>query len=332
MAVLVLVTAGTFREATAAAPMRFERLGIDAGLSQQAVLAIAQDSTGFMWFGTEDGLDRFDGYSFQHLRQAYAGARGLTDVFVTDVQFDRSGRLWVATDGGAVVWRDPLEREFHSILAGASEQSIHGLEYVRVIRFDHDGRLWIGTREGGVALFDPKDRRLVRLRHKAADAGSLGDDSVFALLQDQHGAIWVGTQTGLDRLDLESGKFKHLTPDPGHAVHVRALLEERGKLWIGTDTGLWQLDPASGAQTVFHHDAADGRSLPADQVSALYLDSGERLWAGTQGGGLNVLDPVSGRFFHLKHDARNPRSAAPTATTPSIRPVSCLIPRRPRWC
>jgi ligand-binding sensor domain-containing protein len=68
----------------------------------------------------------------------------LTDVFVTDVQFDRTGRLWVATDGGAVVWRDPLEVEFHSILAGATELSTHGLGYVRLIRFDHDGRLWIG--------------------------------------------------------------------------------------------------------------------------------------------------------------------------------------------
>jgi diguanylate cyclase (GGDEF)-like protein len=287
--------------------MRFERLGIDAGLSQQAVLAIAQDSTGFMWFGTEDGLDRFDGYSFQHLRQAHAGSRGLTDVFVTDVQFDRSGRLWVATDGGAVVWRDPLETEFHSILTGATEQSTHGLEYVRVIRFDHDGRLWIGTREGGVALFDPKDGRLVRLRHQAAETGSLGDDSVFALLEDQHGAIWVGTQTGLDRLDLESGKFKHIALDPGHAVRVRALLEDRGKLWIGTDTGLWQLNPASSAQSVFRHDAADARSLPADQVSALYIDSGERLWIGTADG-LALFDRNSATFDNYRKDTADASS------------------------
>jgi diguanylate cyclase (GGDEF)-like protein len=302
------VAGGVFQEAGAVAPMRFERLGIDDGLSQQTVLAIAQDPTGFMWFGTEGGLDRFDGFSFQHLRRARAGSRGLTDVFVTDVQFDRTGRLWVATDGGAVAWRDPLEGEFHSILVGATELSTHGLEYVRVIRFDHDGRLWIGTREGGLALFDPKDGRLVRLRHSAADTGSLGDDSVFALLEDRRGAIWVGTWTGLDRLDRASGKFKHIALAAGHAVHVRALLEDpRGKLWIGTDTGLWQLDPVSGVQSVFRHDVGDPRSLPADQVSALYIDDRERLWIGTADG-LALFDRDSATFDNYRKDAADASS------------------------
>src|SRR6185312_11873996 len=99
--VLLLGALGSANELACAAapPMRFERLGLDDGLSQQAVLAIAQDSTGFMWFGTEDGLDRYDGYSFRHLRQARLRAHGLPDNFVTDVQLDPAGRLWIATDG-----------------------------------------------------------------------------------------------------------------------------------------------------------------------------------------------------------------------------------------
>jgi ligand-binding sensor domain-containing protein len=134
LAALLIAAACLFCDATSAAPMRFERLSIDDGLSQQTVLAIAQDATGFMWFGTEDGLDRFDGYSFQHLRQSRADSRGLTDAFVTDVQFGPTGRLWVATDGGAVVWRDRLEREFHSILSGLPAPVGRELETVRVIR------------------------------------------------------------------------------------------------------------------------------------------------------------------------------------------------------
>jgi len=106
---LLLILLGSAREACGATPMRFERLGLEDGLSQQAVLAIAQDKQGFMWFGTEDGLDRFDGYSFQHLRRT-RDASGLPDAFITDVRGDAAGRLWVATDGGAVVWRAPRER------------------------------------------------------------------------------------------------------------------------------------------------------------------------------------------------------------------------------
>lgn len=289
------------REASAATPMRFERLGLDDGLSQQAVLAVAQDATGFMWFGTEDGLDRFDGYSFKHLRQSGADAAGLTDDFVTDVQFDASGTMWLATDGGAVLWRDPAGEEFHSILTGVSESAGRGLQRVRAMRFDHTGRLWIGTRDAGLALFDRADHRLVRLRHRADDAASLVDDSVFALLEDRHGAIWVGTQTGLDRLDLQSARFQHVALDSA-PTRLRALAEDRsGMLWIGTDQGLLQLDPAGGTQRLFRHDAADAHSLPADQVNALEVDSQDRLWVGTAEG-LALFDRDAQTFNSYRND------------------------------
>src|SRR5437868_1624366 len=153
-ALLLAVMAG--KEAIAAAPMRFERLGLDDGLSQQAVMAIAQDPAGFMWFGTEGGLDRFDGYTFQHPRQSSTSS-GLPDEFVTDARFDATGRFWVATEGGAVVWRDSQDQEFHSVLADVPVAVARGLEHVRVIEFDRAGRLWMGTREGGLARFDPND-------------------------------------------------------------------------------------------------------------------------------------------------------------------------------
>ena len=307
---LLVALAGSLGQGAAAAapPMRFERLGLDDGLSQQAVLAIAQDSKGFMWFGTEDGLDRFDGYTFQHLRHWSRGSgdvpsgdsQELPDGFVTDVQFDASGRLWVASDGGAVVWRDPLEREFHSILAGVSAVAGRGLEYVRVIHFDHAGRLWIGTRSAGIALFDREGKRLVRLQHMAADPGSLGDDSIFALLEDRRHGIWVATQTGLDRLNPATGRFQHYLL--GERRSVRALVEDqRGKLWIGTDTGLLQLDPATGVQLVFRHQATEARSLPSDQVTALYIDSQQRLWVGTADG-LALFDRDSGTFDDYRND------------------------------
>src|SRR3569833_911717 len=139
-ALLPIVT-GHGCQAAAAVPMRFERLGLDDGLSQQAVLGIAQDAQGFMWFGTEDGLDRFDGYSFQHLRQPHA-VRGLPDAFLTDVQAAAAGRLWLGTDGGGAVWRGAGEQEFHSVLTGVPESAARGLESLHVIHLDRIGQLW----------------------------------------------------------------------------------------------------------------------------------------------------------------------------------------------
>ena len=303
LALLLAVFGATGRAAVAAAPMRFERLGLDDGLSQQAVMAIAQDPTGFMWFGTEDGLDRFDGYTFQHLRHS-AVRSSLPDEFITDVRFGPSGRLWVATDGGAVVWRDSPGQEFHSVLAGMPQAATRGIEHARVICFDQAGRLWIGTREGGLARFDPNSGQLLRLRHAAADPASLSDDSIFALLADTAGGIWVGTQAGLDRLDPVSGRFQHVALDHGRLAPPRVLALARDgddTLWIGTDSGLLQLSRTTGRQRLFRHDAADPRSLPSAQVNTLHVDTAGRLWVGTPDG-LALFDRDAGSFDSYRND------------------------------
>ena len=302
----VLVAAG--QNAFGAAPMRFERLGLDDGLSQQAVLAIAQDSPGFMWFGTEDGLDRYDGYSFQHVRQARLPGDGLPANFVTDIQLDGGGRLWVGTDGGGVVWRDTPRGEFHSLLARLTAASARGLEYVRAIRFDSSGRLWIGSRGDGLAVFDPERGRLERFRHEGNHAGGLSDDAIFALVVDPKGGVWVGTQSGLDRIEPATRAFQHITLAPGGAVRVRALAADAGgMLWIGTDNGLLRLDPTTGEQHRYQHDAADPRSLPSDRVQALHVDTQQRLWIGTADG-LALLDRESNTFDRYRNDPSDPAS------------------------
>ena len=299
IALLLVLMSGFGQQVVASAPMPFERLGLDDGLSQQAVLAIAQDAQGFMWFGTEDGLNRFDGYTFKHARQA-DGA--LSDDFIADVQIDRAGRFWVATDGGAVFWREPGETPFESILTGLTESASRGLERPRVIRVDHTGRLWIGTRAGGVASFDATTHRLVRLRHKDADPDSLDNDSIYALLEDHNGTIWVGTQTGLNRVDPKSHQVQHVRLGAGNPVRTHALLEDGdGSLWVGTDTGLIQLNPVTGSQVEFHHDTASPRSLVAEQVNTLLLDSRKRLWIGTANG-LSLLDRAHGTFDNYRND------------------------------
>src|SRR5690349_14563210 len=105
---LVLLAALMCGPAIAATPMRFERLGRDEGMSHQAVLAIGQDQRGFMWFGTEDGLNRFDGFAFQQPEES----AGLANAFVTDVEIDAGGMLWIATDGSGVLTRDAKTGKF----------------------------------------------------------------------------------------------------------------------------------------------------------------------------------------------------------------------------
>lgn len=307
-----LLAAVLWHPADAAAPMRFERLGLDEGLSQQAVLAIGQDARGFIWLGTEDGLNRFDGFTFQHSGRGGARKEGLSNTFVTHIEADAAGRLWIATDGRGVMARDPQSGRFTGLPSDSAGDAA-GLGSARTVKVDARGRIWIGTRDAGVAIYDPRLRTLKRYRHAANDAASLSADAIHSLLIVDGGA-WVGTDSGLDYVHDDSAKapVRYSLGSPAwraagsHAV--RAVLEDHaGMLWIGTDRGLIRLEPRTGKQTLFQSDARNPYALPADEVQALLEDSARRLWVGTTAG-LALYDPEKRGFDTYKHDAADPAS------------------------
>jgi len=276
--------------ACAANPMRFTRLGVDAGLSEQAVNVIAQDPAGFLWFGTEDGLDRYDGYRFQHFTHSRTDPGSLPNNFIADILFDASGRQWVATDGGGIVWLDPLQGRFIASGAGAAEAAAAGLGRVRVVRTDRRGRIWIGTRDSGVVRFDPSTSRLHGYRHSDTLPASLNDNSILALLEDRSGHLWIGTDAGVDILDPDTGRLHHLPLDERFSrrqgrLRVRALLQDfQGTIWIGTDAGLLSFNEHSQAIAAFQATGEDSHSLPKASIETLYEDHEHRLWIGTTGG------------------------------------------------
>lgn len=305
LALLAAVLCGPVGAAT---PMRFERLGPDEGLSQQAVLAIGQDARGFMWLGTEDGLNRFDGFAFQHPDET----AGLVNSFVTDIELDASGALWIATDGGGVLARDPRTGKFSASWSNGANDTA-GLSSARTVKLDSLGRVWIGTRDAGVVVYDPRRRTFKRYRHAVDDVNTLSADAIHSL-QIVAGGTWVGTQSGLDFIDIELDKpvqrytLASSEKQASEARAVRALLEDRsGTLWIGTGYGLIQLEPHTGEQVLFQADPRNPSALPANEVQALLEDSARRLWVGTTAG-LALYDPHKPGFDTYKHDVADPTS------------------------
>jgi diguanylate cyclase (GGDEF)-like protein len=287
--------------AAAPLPIRFDRFDQEAGLSQLTVNAIEQDAAGFLWIGTEEGLDQFDGYSFRHARHDRQDKASLSNNYISDIEADPDGGLWVATDGGGVVRRDPASGAFVPIDA-------QGLKRVRALRVDRSGTLWIGGRDGGVAAFDPRTRQLTSYRHVAGDGSSLPSDSVYALLEDRRGDLWVGTEEGLARFDAAKRRIVRERIAGADAVLVNALLEDsRGRIWIGTYRGVVRIDPATGERVSFRHAAANARSLPSDTIEALREDGDRRIWIGTAAG-LALFDAKRGDFDVYRNDAADPHS------------------------
>lgn len=307
--------------AGASIPMQFDRLGLDDGLSQQNVKVIAQDPSGFMWLGTEDGLNRYDGYTFQHIRHERGNSASLPNNYINDVALDAAGNLWVATAGGGVARRDPLTGRFMVVAfdSGAAHES---LTSVRVIRFDHTGRLWIGTVAEGVAVYDPTSGALRRFHPSRLLSSTRDDDAIFALLEDHSGRIWIGTGAGVCVLEPTSGRLERYTLElardlPESRLPVQSLLEDHlGTIWIATTHGLEGIDARTHVAQTFRPDAHDMGALPAPVVNALFEDHQQRLWVGTAQG-LALFDRARRAFLTYRFDATD-RASLPDDNVVSL--------------
>jgi len=278
--------------------LRFERIGLEEGLSQESVLTILQDRAGFMWFGTQAGLNRFDGYRMQVFRNDPNDPTSLSDNYVQSSYEDPQGRLWFGTRGGLVHYDAAARRFVRQPLAARGERTARN-GAVSAIAGDGAGGLWVGTGDGVVHI-DPASGAVRALRHEAGDIGSLRDDRVTALALDPRGGLWVGTAIGLDYLAPGAGRFTHIdiAAGPGVNAHrntVSALsMGPRDTLWIGTDAGLeaWRI----GADAPRRHHVGAEEGMTDGRVRTLYHDAGGTLWVGMEQDGLKWRDPTTGRF------------------------------------
>ena len=286
--------------------LRFERLSVDDGLSQHSVINILQDRQGFIWFGTQAGLHRFDGYRMTVYRNDTNDPGSIPDNFVSASYEDPQGQLWFGTKGG-LARHDPATGRFQRHTLTDEGRSV--LRSVVAILPGPDGALWLATTDG-VVRFDPATGRHRSYVHDPEDRASLRDDRVNALAFDNAGALWVGTAAGLDRMEAGGGPFTHfaLAP-PADAVRNTVLalsMGPRDTLWVGTASGLeaWRLD--EGEPQRRRMGAAEG--LGDVHIRTLYHDSGAQLWVGTETDGLKWLDPSSGRFISYRNAAQDPHS------------------------
>ncbi|MES2129588.1 MAG: two-component regulator propeller domain-containing protein [Pseudomonadota bacterium] len=291
--------------AAPARTLRFEQLSVEQGLAQESVLAVAQDNDGFMWFGSQAGLSRFDGNRVTVYKNAVSDMHSIADNWVRVLFLDRAGRLWIGTDGGLDRY-EPDSQSFTHFLPNEAAKRGNGNRHVRAIIDDGKRGLWLATGDG-LQHFDPVSGKFTIWHHMPGDATSLGDDQVNSLVVDGRGRLWIGTGSGLDSMDAGSNTFVHhqLMASSGKVTAVQALLvDKQQNLWIGSLAGLemWTGDT--------HRMMGQAEGLKPGGITVLYQDADANLWLGSYSDGLYRWQPQANRFAHYPHAPTDNHSVA----------------------
>ena len=291
--------------------IRFEHLSTNDGMSHASVMDILQDHHGFMWFATQEGLNRFDGYDFVIYEHDYRDATSLADDWVWSLCLDDDNNIWIGTNNGGLNYFDQNTKSFLNWRHDASDQRSLSSNDVRVVFLDSKKRLWVGTSAG-------LNRKVIGENHferyLAADDGvSLPHESVTAIFEDSMGQIWVGTEVGLARFDAATNSFFSYQHDPVDSSslsdsHIRVIKEYEGELWIGTQSG--GVNRYSPRANKFHHYRADAQSsgsLQSGLIRDIQIDHENTIWIGTDKG-LSEWQPAEDNFVTYLHEPEDVKS------------------------
>jgi len=292
----------------ASRPPRFSNLTNRDGLSQSSGQALAQDERGFLWIGTADGLNRYDGVEFKVYRPVPGDPASIAESNIGALAA-APGALWVGVNGVGLDRLDLATETFRHYRHDPRDRTSLGWVRVTHIAIGPDGGVWVAIEGHGIDRLDPATGLIRHFRHDPTRPDSLASDDVNDLAVGG-GSVWAATANGLDLLE-PTGAVRHLAKDPvytrsaGAAAATALTLDRAGALWIGSGgPAVERIDPKSGALRRFEIPPDADRTPP----NALVEDRDGILWAAMRPRGLLRIDPRTGEVVSVRHSETDDRS------------------------
>ena len=282
--------------------LKFKQYALTEGLSQSSVLCILQDSEGFMWFGTRDGLNKFDGQKFITYRHNSQDSTSISNSFIRSLIEDEEGNIWVGTMNGLNKYL-AKENKFERFKKDESQNGFPNNE-IWDIATTHDGRIWLGTNLG-LEVFDRETRKISRVEKPNGKSADMGHH-IRSLLVTSEGDLWICNTNTIEVYNPVSKSFKEFSYPQDEEKEVNKnyapLLyqDAQHNLWLGYKNGLFLFD---AADTTFKTHQLNSKKYPTitDEVRSIEQDFWNNLWIGTYNG-LYIIQEDNEKVFHYNHD------------------------------
>ena len=301
--------------------LRFSHLKTEDGLSEGRVWDMTQDSNGFMWFATFEGLNRYDGYTFTVYKQERDNPNSPGGSAFLPIYEDRQGMIWTGShNGGGLSRFNPTTEQWTRFQHDLDDPSSLSSNNVFSILEDSSGVLWIGTAGVGLNRFEGETEdgkaHFTRYQHDPDDPHSLAPGFPTVIYEDRAGDLWISSSGGgLSRFDPQTETFTRYQHDPEDFNSLSfdfvwsIYQDQSGTLWVGTyGGGLSRFNPETESFTRYQLDPEDPHSLSGNTVVGIREDQAGTLWIATFDGGLNRYHPESDNFTSYQHDPLDPRS------------------------